>query len=78
MEAKRKGAAARGLELLQFSSFDRRDQELKGFACEKKNERAGILEHEETPMGLATLCIHVFQASQVHGMRGFMSDPQGQ
>lgn len=29
MEAKRRRAAARGLELLQFSSFERRDRELK-------------------------------------------------
>lgn len=34
----------------------------------------GIREHEETLMGLATLCIHVFKASQA--MKGSFSRPK--
>lgn len=37
--------------------------------------RMGIREHEETLMGLATLCIHVYKASQA--MKGSFSRPKG-
>ena len=37
--------------------------------------RMGIREHEETLMDLATLCIHVFKASQA--MKGSFSRPKG-
>lgn len=37
--------------------------------------QTGIIEHKETLMGLATLCIHVFKASQA--MKGSFSRPKG-
>lgn len=57
----------------------RRDQELQGLACYRSNRQCALRmctrEHEETLMCLATLCIHVDEASQERLPTGCLTSP---